>query len=78
MGVASDIRSSLDICSNCVNCKLIVWSSNEETDKIADRSDIGTYRESDQKYHYAVHCSWLKQKIPSAEKIIKCEGKKNK
>ena len=77
MGVTSDIRKELTVCADCVNCKLVVWSSDEETDKVADRSDIATYRaDNDNKYYYAVHCSWLKQKIFSAQKIVKCEGKK--
>lgn len=78
MGVTADIRKELTECSECLNCKLVVWSSDDDTDKVADRSDIATYRTGDEKYYYAVHCSWLKQKMPSAQKIVKCEGKKQK
>lgn len=76
MGVTADIREELTVCADCINCKLVVWSSDDDTDKVADRSDIATYRVDNEKYHYAVHCGWLKQKMPSAQKIIKCEGKK--
>lgn len=77
MGITADIRSSLDVCSDCINCKLVVWSSDDDTDKVADeRSDVGTYRGSSGKYHYAVHCGWLKQKMPVAAQLVKCEGKK--
>lgn len=79
MGVAADIRKKLTVCADCVNCKLVVWPSDDETDIIADRTDISTYRaDNNDKYHYAVHCSWLKQKMPAAQKLIKCEGKQPK
>ncbi len=79
MGITANIRKELTICNDCINCKLVVWSSDDDTDQVAERSDIATYRddENDEKYHYAVHCSWLKQKMPSAQKLIKCEGKKS-
>lgn len=77
MGVTADIRKELTVCHDCVNCKLVVWLSDDDSDKIADRSDISTYRINDEKYHYAVHCGWLKKKMPVAEKILKCEGKKS-
>lgn len=76
MSVAAEIRQELETCASCINCKLIVWQSTDDTDKVADRTDFDTYRSSDDKYHYAVHCSWLKQKIPAPRSIIKCEGKK--
>lgn len=77
MGIAADIRKNLPVCHDCINCKLVVWSSDDDTDKIADRADIATYRTDNEKYHYAMHCNWLKQKMPSAQKLIKCEGKKS-
>ena len=78
MGITADIRKELTVCHDCVNCKLAVWSSEDDSDKVAERNDIATYldTENDEKYHYAVHCSWLKQKMLVAQKLIKCEGKK--
>lgn len=78
MSVTADIRKGLAICNNCINCKLVVWSSDDDSDQVAERNDIATYlnTENDEKYHYAVHCGWLKQKMPVAQKLIKCEGKK--
>lgn len=78
MGVAADIRENLSVCSDCINCKLIVWANDDDTDRIADRSDISTYRDGTEKHHYALHCGWLKQKMHAPEQIIKCEGKKTK
>jgi hypothetical protein len=78
MGVTANIRKELSVCNDCINCKLVVWSSDDDTDVIADRTDIATYRTDDEKYHYAVHCNWLKQKMPAAQNIVKCEGKKTK
>lgn len=76
MGVAAEIRSELSVCHDCINCKLVVWRSDDDTDKVADRSDISTYRSDNDKYHYALHCGWLKQKMHAPTAIEKCEGKK--
>ena len=76
MSVAKEIREQLSVCADCINCKLIVWKSSDDADKVADRTDFETYRTDDGKYHFAVHCGWLKQKMQAPTQIIKCEGKK--
>lgn len=76
MGIAKQIRESLTVCADCINCKLVVWEATDDTDKVADRTDISTFRADGEKHHYALHCSWLKQKMQSPEAIVKCEGKK--
>ncbi len=68
-----EIRQDLKVCSDCKNCKLIVWDSN--ADKVSKRNEVTRHRETE--YYYTLRCTWLKSAIIEPHKIIKCEGKES-
>lgn len=75
MGIASEIRKTLDACGDCVNCKLMIWNGKAEPK--TSNSVIKFTSENDDKFFYSVRCNWTKSTIAEPQLIFKCEGKKS-
>lgn len=73
MSVASGIRELLPICGDCVNAKLVVWSSSVDKDDLR----MVEYQEIESEYYYfRVQCNWLKGATPAPLDMVRCEGKR--
>lgn len=73
MSVGQEIRAQLPECGDCVNCKLIVWSSKADKKELRGNDSVGSGE--DRKY-FTVRCNWLKSVIQQPTHIERCEGKK--
>lgn len=77
MSLTADIRQKL-YCSDCKNCKLMVWESkNVEDDKLDDLSKKRGYiiKDKSLKAFYMVRCGWTKDTVFQPHELVKCEGK---
>lgn len=77
MGVAADIRQNL-FCADCVNCKLIIWQSddNEALDDLKRKRGFMSKHRND--IFYIVRCSWTKDTVFQPADLVNCEGKISK
>jgi hypothetical protein len=77
MALTAEIREKL-YCSDCKNCKLMVWQNDdEEDDKLDDLSRKRGYIIKDRalKAFYMVRCGWTKDTVFQPHQLVKCEGK---
>lgn len=80
MGLTADIREKL-YCSDCKNCKLMVWQNDDdEDDKLDDLAKNRGYiiKDKSLKAFYMVRCQWTKDTVFQPHKLVKCEGKQTK
>lgn len=75
MGITANIRAGL-FCADCVNCKLIVWQSedNDALDNLIKRK--GFMNKYGEDIFYLVRCGWTKDTVFQPADMINCEGKK--
>lgn len=74
MGITADIRENL-FCADCVNCKLIVWQS-DDNDALDDiKKKRGFMSKHGKDVFYLVRCNWTKDTVFQPADMINCEGK---
>ena len=77
MSAVTDIKAKL-YCSDCKNCKLMVWQNDDnEDDKLDDLAKNRGYIIKDKplRAYYMVRCQWTKDTVFQPHKLVKCEGK---
>ena len=72
MGIASEIRSSLQLCGRWIKCKLLIWNDKAE---LKPTQNLIKFKGSDASFYYTVRCSWLKSPVSEPQFLDTCEGK---
>lgn len=70
MTPAQTIREKI-FCSNCKNCKLMVWG---EDFSLQTNSKKTPYLSEFEGNVFLVRCSWLKENVLYPLQLLKCEG----
>lgn len=74
MTKTQQIRENL-YCSDCKNCKLMVWETSSKMDKMTNKAYMTEHDETGTVF--MVRCGWTKDNVFEPLKLLNCEGKQS-